>query len=57
MKKEVFIDGHECEDVIEDQQKFLKIMKDYAPYIVNFQANRSIEEKKYPADYMVDEFN
>lgn len=53
MKKGVFIDGHKREDVIEDQQNFLKIIKDHAPYIVDFKADRSMEEKDYPSDCAV----
>lgn len=57
MKKEVFIDGHEREDVIEDRQNFLKIMKDHAPYIVDFKADILMEEKTYPSDCAVNRPN
>ena len=53
VKKSVFLDGHEREDVIEDRHRFLQIMKDYAPYIVDFKADGSMEEKKYPSDCAV----
>lgn len=46
----MFLDGHERKDVIEDRQKFLQIMKDHAPYIVDFKADGSMEEKKYSPD-------
>ena len=35
---------------MEDRHKFLKIMKEYAPYIVDVKADGSMEEKEYPSD-------
>ena len=53
VKKGVFLDGHEREDVMEDRHKFLQIMKNYALYIVDFKADGSMEEKEYPLDCAV----
>ena len=53
VKKGVFLDRHEREDVMEDRHKFLQIMKNYALYIVDFKADGSMEEKEYPLDCAV----
>lgn len=53
MKKKVFIDKYKHENMIENQQKFLKIMQDYTLYIVDFNIDGFIKEKKYPKDYIV----
>lgn len=53
VKKGVFIDGHEREDVVEDRHSFLKLMKDLSAYIVDFKADGSMEEKDYPSDCIV----
>ena len=37
VKKDVFVDGHERPDVVEDREKFLNTMKDLEPYLVEFE--------------------
>lgn len=37
MRKDVFIDGHERSDVVEDRENFLTRMEDFKPYIVEFE--------------------
>ncbi len=34
--KDVFVDGHEQTDVVEDRKNFLKKMKELKPYMVEF---------------------
>ena len=47
IKKDVFVDGHEQLDVIEDCKKFLNTIKDLEPYLVEFEEDGSIKTKKY----------
>ena len=53
IKKDVFIDGHECADVVEDRKAFLKTMSDLKPYLVEFDSEGNIEDKVYLDDYQV----
>ena len=53
VRKDVFIDGHEQPDVIEDRKKFLNTMKDLEPYLVEFEEDGSIKTKEYPDDCAV----
>jgi hypothetical protein len=50
VKKGVFLDGHERDDVVEYRQKFLEDMHRLLPCLVEFVADGSIQEKVYPAD-------
>ena len=50
IKKDVFVDGHERPDVVEDRQKFLRIMKGLEPYLVEFEEDGSMKTKNYPDD-------
>ena len=53
VKKGVFIDGHEREDVVTDRVKFLHKMKELEPYLVEFDSSGQILEKTYPDDCQV----
>lgn len=53
VKKGVFLDGHEREDVIEYRRKFLEEMKEMLPYLVEFAEDGTIQEKIYPAGCMI----
>ena len=53
VKKGVFIDGHEREDVVADRAKFLHKMKELEPYLVEFDSSGQILEKTYPDDCQV----
>lgn len=53
IKKDVFIDGHERLDVVEDRNKFLKMMEELKPFIVEFESNGSMKPKKYPPGCIV----
>jgi len=53
VKKGVFLDGHERDDVVEYRRKFLEDMHGLLPYLVEFAADGSIQEKVYPADCMI----
>ena len=46
--KNVFIDGHERPDVIEDRKNFLKVMKELEPYLVEFDKTGEMIPKIYP---------
>ena len=48
VKKDVFVDGHERSDVVEDRKKFLSTMKDLEPYLVKFEEDGSMKTKEYP---------
>ena len=53
VKKDVFVDGHERLDVVEDREKFLNMMKDLEPYLVEFEQDGSMKTKNYPDDCAV----
>ena len=53
MKKDVFIDGHERPDVVEDRERFLKTMKELKPYLVEFEEDGIMKVKNYPSDCKV----
>lgn len=53
IKKDVFVDGHEQSDVVEDRENFLKMMKDLEPYLVEFKEDGSMKAKSYPDDCAV----
>ena len=50
MKKDVFVDGHERPDVVEDHERFLKTMKELEPYLVEFEEDGTMKAKSYPSD-------
>lgn len=43
--------------MVKNQQKFLKTIKNLSPYIVDFNADGSMKEKKYPPDCVIGRFN
>ena len=53
VRKDVFVDGHEQSDIVEDQINFLQKMEELKPYIVEFKENGAIKPKIYPADCAV----
>jgi len=48
VKKGIFFDGHEREDVVEYRKQFLEFIHGLLPYMVEFNENGSIEPKEYP---------
>lgn len=53
MKKDVFVDGHEQPDVVEDREQFLKTMKELEPYLVEFEEDGTMKAKNYLSDCKV----
>jgi hypothetical protein len=53
VKKGVFMDGHEREDVVTDRMKFLQKMQDLEPYLVDFDISGRMLEKAYPDNCQV----
>ena len=53
MKKDVFVDGHERSDVVEDCKGFLNKMEELKPYLVEFNKDGAIKDKTYPTDCAV----
>ena len=53
MRKGVYIDGHERQDVIEYRKKFLDKMHQLSPYFVEFEANGTMKQKDYHSDCTV----
>lgn len=50
VRKNVFIDGHERSDVIEDRNNFLKKMEELKPYMIEFEEDGAMKAKTYPSD-------
>ena len=57
MHKDVFVDGHEQADFVEDCKTFLKKMKKLKSYIENFYENGAIKSKTYSLDSAVEKEN
>lgn len=53
VRKDVFIDGHERSDVVEDRNNFLKKMEELKPYMVEFEEDGAMKAKTYPSDCAV----
>ena len=53
VKKDVFADGHKHPDVVEDCKHFLNRMKDFEPYLVEFEADGAMKPKTYSLDCAV----
>ena len=51
--KDVFIDGHERSDVVEDCKNFLRRMEEFKLYMIEFEENGAMKEKIYLPDYAV----
>ena len=57
VRKNVFVDGHEQADVVEDRKNFLKKMEELKLYMIEFYENGAIKPKTYPPDCVVGEEN
>lgn len=57
VRKDVFIDGHERPDVVENRVNFLKVMEDLKPYMVEFEEDGTMKPKVYPDDCVVEGLN
>ena len=53
LRKDIFIDGHEQPDVVEDQNCFLIKIKELKPYMVEFNEDSAMKAKNYPVDCIV----
>ena len=53
IKKDVFVNEHEQPDVIEDRERFLKIMEELKPYMVGFNEDGIMKDKEYSLDYII----
>ena len=53
VRKNVFIDGHERPDVVEDRNRFLTKMEELKPYMVEFNKDGAMKAKDYPVDCAV----
>lgn len=52
--KDVFIDGHERLDVVEDRKVFLNKIEELKPYIIEFDEDGAMKPKVYPSDCAVE---
>lgn len=50
----MFVDGHEQLDVVEDCERFLKTMEELKPYMVEFNEDSIMKDKKYSLNCVVD---
>ena len=53
VRKDVFVDGHEQPDVVEEQNLFSTQMEESKPYMVEFNEDGAMKAKEYPVDYVV----
>ena len=53
VKKDVFVDGYERSDVIEDRKRFLKKMEELKSYLVEFNEDGTMKKKNYPVNCSV----
>jgi hypothetical protein len=53
IKKGVYFDGHEREDVIEYRNNFVNRLEELWPYVVEFNDDGSMKDKTYPENYVV----
>ena len=51
----MFVDGHKQQDVIKDRKRFLKMMKELKPYLVEFDKDGGMLPKVYPPNCEVGE--
>lgn len=54
MRKDVCIDGHERSNIMEDCKNFLQKIKEFKPYIIDFEENGTMESKIYLSNWVVD---
>jgi hypothetical protein len=50
VRKNVFIDGHEREDVVKYRKSFLATIQGLLPYMVEFNEDGTMKSKEYPED-------
>lgn len=43
----MFVDGHERPDVVEDCERFLKVMEELKPYMIEFNKDGIMKDKEY----------
>ena len=53
VRKDVFVDGHERANVVEDRKNFLKRLEELKPYIVEFEEDGIMKPKIYLANCAV----
>lgn len=53
VKKDVFIDGYKRPDHVQDCKNFLKVMKELKSYLIEFNEDGIIKDKKYPLDCII----
>lgn len=46
LKKDVFVDGHERSDVVEDRKRFLEKMEELKPYLVEFNEDGTMKDRQ-----------
>lgn len=51
VRKDIFVNGHEWSDVVEDCANFLNLIEELKPYMVEFYDDSIIKPKVYPFDY------
>ena len=54
VRKDVFVDGHERSDVVEDHANFLRQTEELKPYMVEFYDNGAMKHKVYLSDCAVE---
>ena len=55
MRKDIFIEGHERPDVVEDQNRFLTKIEELKSYMVEFNEDGVMKAKDYPVDCIVED--
>lgn len=53
VRKDVFVDGHERPDVVENRANFLKKMGELKPFLVEFHEDGTMKSKIYPSNCVV----
>lgn len=53
MQKNIFVNGHEQLDVVEDCKNILQKIKKLKPYIIEFKGNNLIKPKTYLFNYAI----
>ena len=53
VRKDVFVDGHERSDVVEDRKNFLTKMEELKSCVVEFEEDGTMKPKAYPSNCAV----
>ncbi len=53
MRKDVFVNGHERSDVVEDRKNFLTKIEELKPYVVEFEEDGTMKPKAYSSNCAV----